>query len=207
MTEPEKDEARKMFRVNLGCGRRPLEGYLNVDLMPAPGVQLVVNLEKAWPWADNSVDEFNADDFVEHIRQWWEEPDPEEWALAVDGLDKGSGPRAALDVLGHLMTAIRHPQRTYGIIHVANEAWRCLRPHGMFRIKVPSTDGRGTWQDPTHVSYWNENSLLYLLENDVRAGLGSLMKAKFKIVSLEHAMSTAKDRDIVWLKCVLAKVA
>ena len=27
--------------------------------------------------------------------------------------------------------------------------------------EIPSTDGRGAFQDPTHVSYWNENSFLY----------------------------------------------
>ena len=28
-------------------------------------------------------------------------------------------------------------------------------------IEVPSTDGRGAFQDPTHVSYWNQNSFWY----------------------------------------------
>jgi glycosyltransferase involved in cell wall biosynthesis len=34
--------------------------------------------------------------------------------------------------------------------------------HGSWAfIEVPSTDGRGAFQDPTHVSYWNENSFFY----------------------------------------------
>jgi glycosyltransferase involved in cell wall biosynthesis len=34
--------------------------------------------------------------------------------------------------------------------------------HGAWAfIEVPSTDGRGAFQDPTHVSYWNENSFFY----------------------------------------------
>lgn len=34
--------------------------------------------------------------------------------------------------------------------------------HGAWSfIEVPSTDGRGAFQDPTHVSYWNENSFFY----------------------------------------------
>ena len=46
-------------------------------------------------------------------------------------------------------------------IHSMNEAWRVLAPGGVFFIEVPSTDGRGAFQDPTHVSFWNQNSFLY----------------------------------------------
>lgn len=45
--------------------------------------------------------------------------------------------------------------------HVMSELHRCLAPGGWALISVPSTDGRGAFQDPTHVSYWNENSFWY----------------------------------------------
>jgi len=41
------------------------------------------------------------------------------------------------------------------------KAYRELVHGGMLLISVPSTDGRGAFQDPTHVSYWNENSFWY----------------------------------------------
>ncbi|NDG32595.1 glycosyltransferase [bacterium] len=41
------------------------------------------------------------------------------------------------------------------------EIHRVLAHGGWAFIEVPSTDGRGAFQDPTHVSYWNENSFLY----------------------------------------------
>jgi O-antigen biosynthesis protein len=41
------------------------------------------------------------------------------------------------------------------------EIYRVLADGGWAFIEVPSTDGRGAWQDPTHISYWNENSFLY----------------------------------------------
>jgi hypothetical protein len=41
------------------------------------------------------------------------------------------------------------------------EIHRVLAPGGWAFIEVPSTDGRGAFQDPTHVSYWNENCFLY----------------------------------------------
>lgn len=42
-----------------------------------------------------------------------------------------------------------------------SEMHRVLADGGWSFIEVPSTDGRGAFQDPTHVSYWNENSFLY----------------------------------------------
>jgi SAM-dependent methyltransferase len=54
--------------------------------------------------------------------------------------------------------AIEHlPNR----IHTMNEIWRICKPNAVVDIFVPSTDGRGAFQDPTHVSYWNINSFLY----------------------------------------------
>lgn len=44
---------------------------------------------------------------------------------------------------------------------IMSEIHRVLSPGGWAFIEVPSTDGRGAFQDPTHVSYWNENSFLY----------------------------------------------
>lgn len=55
----------------------------------------------------------------------------------------------------HLIEHLRDPLKTMSEIH------RVLAPGGWAFIEVPSTDGRGAWQDPTHVSYWNENSFFY----------------------------------------------
>jgi SAM-dependent methyltransferase len=44
---------------------------------------------------------------------------------------------------------------------IMSEIHRVLVHGGWAFIDVPSTDGRGAFQDPTHVSYWNENSFLY----------------------------------------------
>lgn len=57
----------------------------------------------------------------------------------------------AYDIIEHL------PDK----IHTMNEAHRVLRRGGLFDVIVPTTDGRGAFQDPTHVSYWNRNSFFY----------------------------------------------
>jgi len=46
-------------------------------------------------------------------------------------------------------------------VHTMNEAYRVLAPGGWLFIEVPSTDGRGAFQDPGHVSFWNQNSIWY----------------------------------------------
>lgn len=65
--------------------------------------------------------------------------------------DNSVGVILANDILEHLKDPL----------HVMKEAHRVLAHGGMFLIAVPSTDGRGAFQDPTHVSFWNENSFWY----------------------------------------------
>jgi len=76
------------------------------------------------------------------------------WDLNADwdfAADNSVGVLRASHILEHL----RDP------IHAMNEAYRVLAPGGWLLCEVPSTDGRGAFQDPTHVSYWNEHSFWY----------------------------------------------
>lgn len=47
------------------------------------------------------------------------------------------------------------------VVDVMNEIYRVLAHEGWLITETPSTDGRGAWQDPTHVSGWNPNSFWY----------------------------------------------
>lgn len=74
-------------------------------------------------------------------------------------------------------------------IHTMNEIWRICKPGAKVDILVPSTDGRGAFQDPTHVSFWNINSFLYYcieappyLELCKKYGF----KGEFSLVKLEQ---------------------
>lgn len=55
------------MKVNLGCGRFPLKGYINVDNRDLPSVDLIADLNKPWPWSDGTVDEVRASHVLEHI--------------------------------------------------------------------------------------------------------------------------------------------
>lgn len=61
----------------------------------------------------------------------------------------------------HYIRAYDIFEHLHDSIHTMNEAWRVLGHGGLLEIWVPSTDGRGAFQDPTHVSFWNRNSLFY----------------------------------------------
>jgi len=50
------------------------------------------------------------------------------------------------------------------IVALMKECHRVLKPGGILTMLLPSTDGRGAWQDPTHVTYWNENTFMYFLK-------------------------------------------
>ena len=69
------------------------------------------------------------------------------------------------------------------VIDVIVEIWRVLKPDGIFESLTPSTDGRGAFQDPTHRSFWNQNSWLYYTDPDHRS-LYSI-KADFKVDSIK----------------------
>lgn len=55
----------------------------------------------------------------------------------------------------HIIEHLNDPVFTMSEIH------RVLAHGGWAFIEVPSTDGRGAFQDPTHKTFWNQNSFLY----------------------------------------------
>jgi len=96
----------------------------------------------AWP-GFTTVDRFGADILCD-LNGPWPFPDNSVGVL-----------RAA-----HIFEHLRDP------IHTMNEAYRVLAPGGWLLLEVPSTDGRGAFQDPTHISFWNANSLWYYTDRN-----------------------------------------
>lgn len=93
-----------------------------------------------------------------------------EWDLPTSSV----GVLRAFDAIEHLRDGI----------HTMNEAWRVLAPGGVMLIRVPSSEGRGAFCDPTHVSYWNDLSFRYYAENQFRRYLEPRVKARFQISGL-----------------------
>lgn len=59
---------RSHININLGCGDIPQFGFINVDMLNYPGVDIVHDLEVfPWPFPDNCADLLVASQLVEHI--------------------------------------------------------------------------------------------------------------------------------------------
>lgn len=57
------------YRLNLGCGRFPVAGWINIDSADLPEVDLVVDLEAGvLPFETDSIAEIAASHLLEHIR-------------------------------------------------------------------------------------------------------------------------------------------
>jgi hypothetical protein len=58
------------MKLNLGCGHKKMEGWVNVDQFADCHPDMVVNLEHfPFPWEDNSVDEILLSHVLEHLGQ------------------------------------------------------------------------------------------------------------------------------------------
>lgn len=56
------------IKINLGCGKEPTPGYVNLDWIDGEGVDIVHNLfEYPWPFRDNSANYIKAIDVLEHM--------------------------------------------------------------------------------------------------------------------------------------------
>ncbi|WP_377475544.1 MAG: FkbM family methyltransferase [Microcoleus anatoxicus] len=91
-------------------------------------------------------------------------------------------------------------------IHTMNEIWRICKDGAKVDILVPSTDGRGAFQDPTHVSFWNINSFLYYcidFPNYIDLCRKYGFKGAFKAVRLEHEES---PQNVIHVKAELIVV-
>ncbi|MGL5819151.1 MAG: glycosyltransferase [Phycicoccus sp.] len=91
------------------------------------------------------------------------------------GVDRHPGEN--VDIVATLPAPLDLPDGSCGVVravdfleHVAdkvaliNEIHRLLAPGGLLLSTTPSTDGRGAFQDPTHVAFYNQNSFWYYTE-------------------------------------------
>jgi glycosyltransferase involved in cell wall biosynthesis len=90
----------------------------------------ISDLQSGLPYADSSAGCVRAYDFLEHVA-----------SCSGRHCDHGASGMRGKCVVGMM-----------------NEIHRVLAPGGWLVSRMPSTDGRGAFQDPTNVSFWNTNS-------------------------------------------------
>lgn len=112
---------------------------------------IICDIRYGLPLPDNSVGCVRAYDFLEHIPTCRD-------STCNHGAD-GVSPKCAIGLM--------------------NEIYRVLAPGGWLVSRTPSTDGRGAFQDPTHVSFWNLNSFWYYTRRE-QARYVPGIKARFQ---------------------------
>lgn len=90
-------------------------------------------------------------------------------------------------------------------INTMREAYRCLAPKGWMLTQTPSTDGRGAWQDPTHVSFWNSNSFWYYTKADQARFIRTPVRFQCARVKNFFPSEHEKAHNIVYVKADLHK--
>ena len=55
------------FVVDLGCGGRKMKGTYGMDIVPVPGVDIVADMSRGLPFADDSLDGIFAYHVLEHL--------------------------------------------------------------------------------------------------------------------------------------------
>lgn len=106
--------------------------------------------------------------------------------------DSSVGVLRAYDFLEHIPPA--------HVVPLMNEIYRVLAPGGWLLSRTPSTDGRGAFQDPTHVSFWNENSFWYYTNRDLAKYVPSI-KCRFQATRLwtEHPSDWHRANQIPYM--------
>ncbi|WGD38229.1 glycosyltransferase [Lysinibacter sp. HNR] len=97
----------------------------------------------------------------------------------LDLPDNSVGVIRAVDFLEHVVDKIA----------LINEIYRLLAPGGILISQTPSTDGRGAFQDPTHVAYYNEHSFWYYTDANYRRFVPEI-EAKFQVSRLQTVFPT-----------------
>lgn len=158
--------------------------YMNTKMKRIPKVLYVYRVtgDNTWIARNEAIQTKTKELFNQYIRSLSERDAQLKGLMCVDiggGLNSYPGYttvdlREGSDYVCDLNNGIPLPDNSVGVLNASHilehlhdktkimaEIHRVLAPGGWAFIEVPSTDGRGAFQDPTHVSYWNENSFLY----------------------------------------------
>jgi glycosyltransferase involved in cell wall biosynthesis len=133
--------------------------------------------------------------------------------LAVD-LDDAPG----VDYVGDFMN-LPFKSNSVGVIraydfmeHIADRQglmerfYDLLSDGGMLISMTPSTDGRGAFQDPTHVGYWNENSFWYYTETETAKYIGSPVRFQVACLRTIFPSDWHREHNISYVQAILIAI-
>jgi glycosyltransferase involved in cell wall biosynthesis len=114
-------------RLNMGCGLDIMDGYVNFDTVPLPGVDLAAAVDPFYPrlpFADQEFDEILAFHVLERVA------------------NRGA---------------------------IIEEVWRIARHNAVIKVKLPDRRHSDAFLDPTHLSFWEVDSIDFYLPGHLRS--------------------------------------
>jgi SAM-dependent methyltransferase len=177
---PHRDLPR--LRLDLGCGQRKREGFVGVDRIDAPTVDVVADLESRLPFDDNSAIEVHCHSVVEHLRE------PIAFFDEVHRILHASGSFTVY--VPHFSNPYGHSdpthQHLYGLY-----SFQYLTPHSRqrFRRKVP---------DHYTTAHWEVLSLRLIFQGDTSIGM-FFGRAFGKLINSRARIQALYERLLCWL--------
>jgi hypothetical protein len=154
------------LRLNLGCGSRPLDGFVNVDPLEAPGVDVVADAGGSLPFENGEADLAYASRVLEHLPAAVVPVVLREWGCV---LGEGGQPLVAVPDLDRIAQLLRSRS---GWFIPPNEPWVGL----VYRGQKDELD--------FHKTGFTAPSLAPLLDN---AGFGSVERVeRFTVIGANY---------------------
>jgi predicted SAM-dependent methyltransferase len=87
-------------------------------------------------------------------------------------------------------------------IHTMNEAYRVLAHGGILDLQVPSTACKSAFRDPTHISFWNDESIHYYTKQQYAQYIQPQFKGRFQVLKLVEDQCG----EIIWVRAHLIAI-
>ncbi len=149
----------KSKKLHLGCGTKILDGFLNIDIRPLPGVDIISTIDHLPMFEDNSIDLIYCCHVLEHI------------------------PR---NELGKILAEWRRILKPNGVLRIAVPNFEAVVEHYKIHADLPKLIGLlyggQTYKENFHYNIWDFNTLKGVFEN---AGFHSVVRYDWR--DTEHA--------------------
>lgn len=139
-----------------------------IEVVPAP-LKLNLGCSDALLKGWENVDRCSPADVIANLEN--------QWPWSTSSVEEVK----AWDVFEHLASKVQ----------TMNECHRVMKAGARLDLFIPTTDGRGAFQDPTHVSFWTPNDLFYYCDQypeweRFHRLQPDIFKAHFHAVSVDH---------------------
>lgn len=148
------------MKLDLGAGAHPRDGFTPVDRVKVTPDTFALDLVSGdvWPWQDSSIEELSSSHFIEHI--------PADEVTRYRKRDYPPGDPTPT----HCRIYVEKYQQDR-LLFFFDEAFRVIKPGGLFHLTWPALQSTDAFRDPTHRRFIPLEFLHYL-SREGRASMG-----------------------------------